>query len=637
MIVATAGHVDHGKTSLIRALTGVDTDRLPEEKRRGLTIDLGFAYYDLGDGEKTGFVDVPGHERFVRTMVAGVSSIDAVMFIVAADDGPMPQTTEHLAILDLLGVDKGIFVISKIDRVDEKRTQEVALECEKLLVNKSLQSAHVLKVCALDGRGISELKSSLLNLRKKWRPRKKDGCFRLAVDRSFVLKGTGRVVTGTVFSGQIGADENVVYAPGDGAPLRVRGIHAQNALASIAVAGQRAALNVTSSEGRSLAAAKGGWIVGQRMGFSTRRFDARIKALGDEEKGLRNRMPVHVHIGSADVTGRINLLEKSSVEPGCTEYAEVILDRPVHTVRGDKIVLRDQSARRTIGGGVVLDSLIQTQKRSKAERLFFLKSTSNFEAEDAFAFELAHSTTGVSLSLFKCNWNRTQREMDKLVKDSGAILVAEDEGNYAYDKEKWSKLKKSFLELLGQLHSQTESKESTAPERVNRKIPNPLRKAGLKRLIDDLVNERYIERSAGGIQLPGTILEMSTADKKLWDQVKPLLDRADFKIPVVRDMADTLRMNVKLLEGFLKRAIQYELVIKVSDKRYYLTETIDVLKKLVRKTSENSGNVGFSVAEFRNDSGIGRNAVVEILEYFDRVGFTKRLGQVRKLLDLPKR
>ena len=190
---------------------------------------------------------------------------------------------------------------------------------------------------------------------------------------------------------------------------------------------------------------------------------------------------------------------------------------------------------------------------------------------------------------------------------------------------------------MGQLHSQTESKESTAPERVNRKIPNPLRKAGLKRLIDDLVNERYIERSAGGIQLPGTILEMSTADKKLWDQVKPLLDRADFKIPVVRDMADTLRMNVKLLEGFLKRAIQYELVIKVSDKRYYLTETIDVLKKLVRKTSENSGNVGFSVAEFRNDSGIGRNAVVEILEYFDRVGFTKRLGQVRKLLDLPKR
>ena len=227
--------------------------------------------------------------------------------------------------------------------------------------------------------------------------------------------------------------------------------------------------------------------------------------------------------------------------------------------------------------------------------------------------------------------------MDKLVKDSGAILVAEDEGNYAYDKEKWSKLKKLFLELLGQLHSQTESKESTAPERVNRKIPNPLRKAGLKRLIDDLVNERYIERSAGGIQLPGTILEMSTADKKLWDQVKPLLDRADFKIPVVRDMADTLRMNVKLLEGFLKRAIQYELVIKVSDKRYYLTETIDVLKKLVRKTFENSGNVGFSVAEFRNDSGIGRNAVVEILEYFDRVGFTKRLGQVRKLLDLPKR
>ena len=637
MIVATAGHVDHGKTSLIRALTGVDTDRLPEEKRRGLTIDLGFAYHDLGDGERTGFVDVPGHERFVRTMVAGVSSVDAVMFIVAADDGPMPQTREHLAILDLLGVDKGIFAITKIDRVDAQRTRDVELECKDLLINTSLKGSPVLKVCAVDGRGIGELKESLLSLRKQWRPRKKDGCFRLAIDRSFVLKGTGRVVTGTVFSGQVSTDENVVYAPGESGAIRVRGVHAQNVAADSAVTGQRAALNITSSDGRNLAVARGGWIVGQTMGFSTLRFDARITALRHEEKGLRNRIPVHVHIGSADVTGRINLLEKSVAEPGCAEFAEVILDRPIHAVRGDKIVLRDQSARRTVGGGVVLDSLTQTEKRSKAERLFFLKSTWDFDSTDAFAFALANSVSGVNVDLFKCNWNRTQPEMDELVKESGAILVVEDEEIYAYDKEKWSQLKKLFLASLSQLDSQALSKESTTPEKVNRTISFPLRKAALKRLVDDLANGGSIERSGGGIQLPGTIVKMSVADQKTWERVKPLLDRSDFKIPVVRDMADALRMNVKLLEGFLKTAIRYDLVVKVSDKRYYLTQTIDVLKTLVRKIAENNANEGFSVGEFRNDSGIGRNAVVEILEYFDRIGFTKRMGQIRKLLDLPKR
>ena len=246
MIVATAGHVDHGKTLLVKALTGTDTDRLPEEKARGLTIDLGFAYRDLGDGSVTGFVDVPGHEKFIRTMVAGVSGIDVVLFIVAADDGPMPQTAEHLAILDLLGVTRGVVALTKIDRVEAARVAELEARCAALLAPTALAGSPVVPVSAVTGEGIETLREHLLDCARRLPPRAVTGNFRLAVDRSFLLKGAGRVVTGTVFSGAVELEAAVVHLP-HGGELRVRGIHAQNREAARAQAGQRCALNLAGA------------------------------------------------------------------------------------------------------------------------------------------------------------------------------------------------------------------------------------------------------------------------------------------------------------------------------------------------------------------------------------------------------
>jgi len=315
VIIATAGHVDHGKTLLVKALTGIDTDRLPEEKQRGLTIELGFAYHDLGDGTITGFIDVPGHERFIRTMVAGVSGIDVVLFIIAADDGPMPQTAEHLAILDLLGVKRGIVALTKTARVSESRVLEVQAQCRRLLAGPSLANIDIIPLSALTGSGVDELRSGLLELSKTLEPRAVKGNFRLAVDRSFVLKGAGRVVTGTVFSGQVASGDAVYHVP-DGGELRVRGIHAQNREAEHAVCGQRTALNLVGAGLRDAELRRGDWIVGTGARFSTRRLETMIRVLPGDSRSLRNRTPVHVHIGAADVTGRVVTFDGNALDPG---------------------------------------------------------------------------------------------------------------------------------------------------------------------------------------------------------------------------------------------------------------------------------------------------------------------------------
>ena len=384
MIVATAGHVDHGKTALVRALTGVDTDRLPEEKQRGLTIDLGFAYHPLDGGQVLGFVDVPGHERFVRNMLAGVGSVDLALVVVAADDGVMPQTREHAAILDLLGVTECIAVVSKVDKVDAARAAEVGAEVESLLSATGMGGAEVHRVCALSGAGMDTLAAALRKRASGLAARAANGRFRLCIDRVFTLKGAGLVVTGTVHAGTAHTGERLVVTP-DGHEARIRGIHAQDRPAERACAGERCALNLS---GRGLGPgtiARGDWVVDRALHAPSDRIDVRLRVLPAETRALRHWTPVHVHLAASHSTARVAVLGAGGIAPGGDGRVQIVLDRPLHALAGDRIVIRDQSATRTMGGGTVIDPFSPKRGRARPARLAWLDAIEGLGPERSAA------------------------------------------------------------------------------------------------------------------------------------------------------------------------------------------------------------------------------------------------------------
>ncbi len=632
MIITTAGHVDHGKTLLVKALTGVDTDRLPEEKKRGLTIELGFAYRDLGDGETTGFIDVPGHERFIRTMVAGVSGIDVVLFVIAADDGPMPQTAEHLAILDLLDVRRGVVALSKIDRVDSERVDEVSDAMREMMEPTGLAGSPIVPVSAMKGTGVDALRAAILDLKKDLPARSQDGNFRLAIDRSFLLKGTGRVVTGTVFSGKLSVGGSVHHVP-SGGELRVRAIHAQNSDADAALNGQRCALNITGAGLREAEIHRGDWIVAAGAAFATKRFDANIHVLESEARALRNRTPVHVHVGATDTIGRVVTLDGNAIQAGGEGRVQIMLEREIHAVRGDAVILRDQSARRTMGGGRVLDPLPIVRGRTRAVRMAYLDAMALENAGAAARRSLDCLPEGIELERFAHSWNLTAGQAGELFDGLPMMSIRSSAGTVGIPAERWQSLKSGVLDALQAMHEEAPDHKGATEASLARALPMPPSADLLNAVLAELIEDRAIVREAGAFRLPGYTPTRSPQDEALWQRIHPLLDPSDLKVPVVHDMLDSLGMKFEDLRDFLDRSAQQAYLVKVNAKRYFLPATMKRLVAIVRDLVQANPDGVFSVADYRNLSGIGRNAVVDILEYFDRIGYTRRHGPVRKILD----
>src|SRR5579872_7206468 len=363
MIIGTAGHVDHGKTALVKALTGIDADRLAEEKRRGITIDLGYAYTDTPNGT-LGFVDVPGHERFVHTMLAGASGIDAALLVVALDDGVMPQTREHVQILQLLGIDRGIIALTKLDLAPD-RVDTVAAQLRTLLAGNPLADAPLLPVSALTGQGVEALQSAIQALG----PRQRDDELhpRLAVDRAFTLSGAGLVVTGTLVSGRIRIEDRLVLSP-PGLELRVRGLHAQNRPAQEATAGQRVALNVVGPRLSKDTVNRGDWVLHPDAHAPVAAIDARITLAAEEPRQLRSDTQVHLHLGAAHTTARVVPLDADRIEPGATVLVRITPQQPIGALARDRFVLRDATATRTIGGGILIDPFPPRRGRRSPDR-----------------------------------------------------------------------------------------------------------------------------------------------------------------------------------------------------------------------------------------------------------------------------
>src|ERR687888_1188622 len=351
-IIGTAGHIDHGKTSLIKALTGQDTDRLKEEKERGISIDLGFAHLDLPDGTSAGVVDVPGHERFIKNMLAGAHGIDLVLFTVAADDGVMPQSEEHLDIVHLLGIKLAIFVITKIDLAPPSRIAEVEEEIKILTLGTLLENAPILPVSTVTGEGVSQLKEEIARILKSQDKPMPSGYFRLPVDRAFVLQGHGVVVTGTALSGEIKNGDRLRCLPGDQI-FRVRSLQVHGHPVETAGWGQRVALNLTGPERADVA--RGHVVCHEKLTFTSDRFDAFLEVRPAAAKGIKNHQRVRVHLGTTERLGKLILLDaKEKAEPKTSTYCQIALAEPLMTLRGDHFILRNETAQRTLAGGVVI-------------------------------------------------------------------------------------------------------------------------------------------------------------------------------------------------------------------------------------------------------------------------------------------
>ena len=629
MIIATAGHIDHGKSSLVKALTGINTDRLPEEKKRGMSIDLGFAYQELENGTTLGFVDVPGHEKFVRNMLAGVTSIDYAILIVAADDGPMPQTIEHLSILDILGISEGIVALTKIDRVDDDRLRIVEKEVKNILEGTSLQGSDIFRVSSPHGLGIEEVRSHLETMSDLLEDRSIKGNFRLAIDRSFTVPGAGLIVTGSVFAGKVEIGDNLVLSP-QGTHVRVRGIHAQNRESDIGCIGQRCAINITGGQLNKDDIHRGTWLLPKSIHRPIPRFDARISVLSNESKPLAHWTPVHVHIGALEVPGRVAILGQKFINPGESGLVQIVLDRLIGALKGDGFIIRDQSARRTLAGGRVIDPFSSARGRAKPERLVILNALENNAIIEVLLNLIKLSPLGLNFSSFIRAWNLTVEEALVLEESVETIVIKTEDTDTVFSPNHFDKISVSILNILGDWHLENPEKPGPSSDIIRKLLSIRLAKDIFKGVLKVLVSDGKIIYSGSGFSLPGFENKLNGKDDILWKKIKPLLEKDKFQPPVVHALSNDLKMDARLLQKFLVQIAKLDLVCQVAKNRFLLPESLKGLVEIIDLIG--SDNSSFGVREFRDKSGIGRNLAIEILEFFDRSGFTWRTGDTRKII-----
>ncbi|MGQ0654356.1 MAG: selenocysteine-specific translation elongation factor [Betaproteobacteria bacterium] len=623
MIVATAGHVDHGKTSLIRALTGVDTDRLPEEKRRGISIDLGFAYWRPAVDALVGFVDVPGHERFVRNMLAGVCGIDAVLLVVAADDGVMPQTVEHLQIIELLAVERGIAVINKVDRVPAERVAEVAGNLRALLGPTRIANIDILPVSATSGTGLQALRAALAGMaRSAARQAQAGRPFRFAVDRAFSIAGAGTVLTGTPFSGSAAQGDKLVLTP-SGIPARVRGIQKDGKPAATAVAGERCAINVADVD--LARAARGDWLVAERLHAPTQRMDVRLSVLRSEPRPLTHWTPVHLHHGAGDVTARVAV--KGEIAPGGGAIAQLVTDEPVAALHGDRFVIRDQSALRTIGGGRVIDPLAPRRSRDRAQRLSQLEAIETDDPETALAALRALSPEGVDMAWFGRVFHLDEQRLAAMADKAGLLIVGR-QPPVALPRDKAQAILQSAIRALEAFHAKS-------PQAAGLELP-ALRAQSAPGLA--MATFQAMLRTVSEVEITGSAARLrrhvatdNPGDADTWRRVQPLLHAAGFNGLTIAELAAAAKIKEPALKDFLFRKAKTGEVVKVSAERFYLRGTLARFAAIAVATSQAAPGGRFSAAQVRDRTGIGRTRVIEILECFDRMGITRRAGDLRTL------
>ncbi|KGQ71506.1 translation elongation factor [Chelonobacter oris] len=616
MIIVSAGHVDHGKTALIRALTGVDTTHLPEEKKRGMTIDLGYAYLPSADGKILGFIDVPGHERFLSNMLAGVGGVDYAMLVVAADEGIKPQTEEHLTILQLLEFKRIMLVITKADKVSSQRITD--LQRQLFTRYPFLTQSAVFITSAVNGTGIAELKRHLSALELCHDSSKP---FRYAIDRIFHVKGAGKVVTGTAFGGKVESDDRVYLSSSSATPLRVKQIHAQNRPNGSGVAGQRLALNL-GGETEKQPILRGDWLFSTPQAISSERITLLLNPI----QGLKSSHAIHLYHAASHTTATLTLLEKTAAKSGETVLAEAVLQQPLFLAFGDKLILRSGDNRQTVAGAKVLEINSPTRYKRNEVRLAYLwRLVQAKNIEQRMALYLQQGCVEQSAVCW------LEQLHDRQFLDLQQCLGFKSVQHCSFDGEYEHLQQQRLLQAVRHYHQQYGDQLGVSKARLQRIAALKQPQIVIYRFIQDLLDSGQLAQTRGWIHLPDHKIAFTVQEQALWQQVEAAFSAAQGQALWVRDLAKQLGYDETAMRNFLYKAGKQGYLIAIIRDRFFLSQTVYAYADRIKQHIRQHGAI--SVNELRDQLQFGRKMTVQLIEYFDKCGFLRRKGDSHLLRD----
>ncbi len=619
-VIGTAGHIDHGKSTLVKALTAIDPDRLEEERRRGMTIDLGFAYMDLPSGRHLGLIDVPGHQRFLKNMLAGVHGIDAVLFVVAADEGPMPQTHEHLAILDLLGVAHGVVALTKADLVDQDWLRLVIQEVHEVLQKSVLHDAPIVPVSAVTGLGLDQLKSALDDELAATAPRPDTGRPRLAVDRAFAMSGFGTVVTGTLVGGSLKVGDELALYPA-GKSLRIRGLQQHNRAVDLARPGSRTAVNLVGAERKDVAR---GDVLAPRHHLSpTRRFDVRLTVLNSSSHPVRHRAQLLLYVGTAEVPVELVLLEDDALRPGSAGWAQIFSERPVVALPGDRFILRRPAPVETVAGGVIVDVDPRRHRRRDPRVIVELEGRERGDPAAALAVELGRHRIGATIAELSRRLGMDAALVERLggqLAEAGTALRFD--GAF-FARQAWDQLGDRVHSALEDYHEAHPLRAGMPREELRTRVglPSSLFAEAVARMVDDgLVADR-----AGELALPGHHARLSTDQQLAIEGLMRELEAAAFSPPPLPELAGRYHLTPAMVQYLVAEGR----IVRVNDDTIFAAGAYQ--EAVARLTAHLRQEGKVTVAQARDLLGSSRRYVLPLLEWLDAQKVTRRVGDDRIL------
>ena len=629
VIIGTAGHIDHGKSALVEALTGTHPDRLEEEKRRGITIDLGFAFLEE-HGVRFGFVDVPGHERFVSNMLAGAAGIDVLLLVIAADESIKPQTREHFDICRLLGVKRGVLALTKSDLVDSDTLELVRLEAEEFLRGSFLENAPLVPVSAKTRVGLDHLKAALREAAASIGARDSSQYFRLPIDRAFAMKGFGSVVTGTLISGSVGAGDEVELFPG-GERLRVRGVQSGGKAVERATPGQRTAVNLAGIEHTAL---KRGMVLATPGKFrKTRRIDARVELLASARK-MKQGTRVHFHAGTAETIAEVFLHRQKELQPGGSAFANLKLPDELLVLPGDRFIVRQFSPVVTIGGGAVLDPLARRPMLRDTGRVAYLETLEGGNREEILAAMTERAILGLGYEeiVARSAWmDREIRETAKKLSDAGRVRSVAAEPLLLVSEKAFAEVRRRILEKVEKFQKENPLLPGILREDLRASLGKRVRAETFRAALEELAAQKKLDAPGELVKKAGSEMTLQPEEVKAKDQIESAFAAAGLEVPAVKEVLAKLAIEAKRAERLLQILLREKNLVRVSPELIFHRQALAQLKERLASYKKSKGD-RISVPTFKELTGITRKYAIPLLEYLDRERVTRRAGDERVIL-----